>query len=449
MKIVIAGAGEVGFHLIENLSRENLNIAVIDINAEVLNKLKSDYDVLTDNTNIVDSKYLTKTYLSDTDLFLAITNSDETNMIACKLASEAGVKKTMCRIRQIDLSTANKEFSLDSLGIDWVINPVSLVADELSRLVLTPNIVDSHQFLNGDITLVGYKMTEYSRIIGKTIRKLEKECRGHSIQIGIIQRKSISTVPQKDETIRYEDVVYFICPTDEHTALRKIIGYERHQNKTKRIFINGGGHIGLRLAKILEKANQDVKVVEKDISRSFHIAEKLQKSLVLNFDGTDLIQLAAEGIENADYYISVTDSEQINLTSCLMACEQGVEHTICLVKQPELVQIINQNTPIAIGISPRVLTARYLVRFIQGTNVSSYFSLIDGQIEILEVHLDDKTSCLGTPLKKIELPENVMIGMIKRGDQYLLPKGNNKLISGDIILLILHRFDRDKAMNFF
>ncbi|MCP4757554.1 MAG: Trk system potassium transporter TrkA [Proteobacteria bacterium] len=449
MKIVVAGAGEVGYHLIENLSRENLEILVVDNNAEVLEKLRSEYDVKTDHANIIDSKYLTKAHLADADLFLAITNSDETNMVACKAASEAGANKTICRIRQIDLSTEKKQFSLQSLGIDWIINPVSLVANELFKLVLTPNIVDNHEFSNGDITLTGYKIRQHAKILNRAVGELEEELRRNSFHIGIIQRKDMSIIPKKDEVIQQDDVVYFFYKTENYQLLRKILSYGKADSKSRRVFVNGGGHMGLRLAQRLEEAKQNVKVIEKDVARSFHIAEKLNKTLVLNFDGTDLKQLTTEGIENADYFISVTDNEQVNLTSCLLACEQGVERTICLVKQPELIPILDQNTPISLGISPRILTARHLVRFIQDTNVYSYFSLVGSHIEVLEFRLDDCTPCLDIPLKELELPENVRIGIIQRGDKCLLPTGDAKLMCGDTVLLILHRLDRDKAMMFF
>ena len=449
MKIVIAGAGEVGYHLIENLSKENSEITVVDVDAEVLDKLRQNFSITTDHSNIVDSQYLNPSYLKQIDLFLAITNSDETNMIACKEASDAGVKNTICRIKQINLSESNKQFSFKSLGIDWIINPVMLVADELKRMVLTPNIVDSHEFLAGEVMLTGYRITDHARIIGKTIESLEKGPGKNLFQIAIIQRKSITFIPQKKDVIKYDDVAYFIYQTKDFTALRKVLGYAQLHAKSKKVFINGGGQVGLELAKKLESANQDVKVIEQDLSRSYQISEILKKAMVLNFDGTDLSQLKAESLEGADYFISVTNSEQINITSCLLAADQGVERTICLVQQPELVQIIDQNTPISLGISPRIVTGRYLVQFIQGTNVSSYFSLVNSHIEVFEVHLDEHSKCLDTPLKQIELPDNVMIGIIHRGQNYLIPRGESKLAAGDTILLVLHRFDREQALAFF
>ncbi|MBU2648239.1 NAD-binding protein, partial [bacterium] len=340
-------------------------------------------------------------------------------------------------------------FSLKSLGIDWVINPVSLVADELFKLVLTPNIVDSYEFGAGEISLTGYKMADYSKILNRSIEHLETYFLKGRFHIGIIQRKDMSIIPNKNETILQDDIVYFFYRSKNYQLLRKILGYDHLQSKSRQVFINGGGHMGLRVAQNLERANQHVKVIEKDLARSYHISEKLQKALVLNFDGTDLKQLIVEGIESADYFISVTDNEPVNLTSCLLAYQQGVERTICLVKQPEMIQIIDQNTPISLGISPRMLTARHLVRFIQDTNIYSHFSLLNSQIEILEIHVNEATPCLSQPLKDLDLPENVRIAVIHRDGKFLVPSGDAVLLPKDTILLILHRLDRQKAMSFF
>ena len=241
---------------------------------------------------------------------------------------------------------------MKSLGIDWVINPVSLVADELCKLVLTPNIIDSHEFADKAIYLTGYKITAYSKVLNRTIGQLEQQQLKGRFHIGIIQRKDMSIIPKKDEIIQQDDVLYFFYESGNYQLLRKILGYDQLTSKSRKVFINGGGHMGLRVAQRLEKANQYVTVIEKDLARSYHIAEKLQKALVLNFDGTDLKQLIAEGIDTTDFFISVTDNEQVNLTACLIAKQQGVDRTICLIKQPELIQIIDQNTPHQPGHQP-------------------------------------------------------------------------------------------------
>ena len=449
MKLVIAGAGEVGFHLIENLCKEDLDILAVDTDGEVLKKLSSEYGIKTDQSNIIDSRFLSKSYLENVDLFLAITNSDETNMIACKTASDAGAKQTICRIRQVDFSRSKKQVSLKSLGIDYIINPVSLVAEEIFHLVMAPNIVDRHEFMNGGISLLGFKIQPFSNVRNNTVAGLQKTLDPFDIQIGIIRRRELSLIPHKELVIEAGDIVYFFCRSEDMERLRFILGYQHKKKLQKRIFINGGGHIGVRLARKLENENHIVKIIEKETFRSYRISEALQKTLVLNFDGTDLKQLVAEGIENADYFISVTDNESINLTSCLLAADNGVERSICLVHQPEFTSIISEKTPIHLGISPRVLTTRHLARFIQESNVQSYFPLQNSHIAVLELHLNDLTPCLDVPLKDLQFPDDVMIGLIIRDKQVILPKGDHTLLAGDTILLTLHRLDRKKAMQFF
>lgn len=449
-KIVIAGAGEVGYHLIENLCREeNLQILAIDNNLEVLEKLKQEFEVKIEHGNIIDSSCLNTAYMAEVDLFLAITNSDETNMIACKMASEAGAKKTVCRIRQVDLGSSKKKQSLESLGIDYVINPVELVAEEIYRLVLAPNIVERYEFANRDVSLVGFKIHSDSTIVDQSVENISVSLRKFNFQLGLIQRNDLSVIPQSDFVIQSGDIVYFFCKTKDFQKLRQFLGYSKKRLGEKRIFINGGGHIGVRLAKRLEDAGQNVKVIEKDIARSYHITERLQKSFVLNFSGTDLKQLVSEGVEDAHYFISVTDNESLNMTSCLMASGQGVGRTICLVQQPEYISIIDQKTPISLGVSPRVLTTRYLTRFIQDSSIHSYFPINNSHIAVLEIRLTEYTPCLSVPIEQLQFPDDVVVSLIKRKGKLVVPSGGACFQVGDTVLLILHKMDREKTMKFF
>jgi len=449
LKIIIAGAGEVGYHLIEDLYSENVEIFVTDNDPEVLEKLKADYQVQTELANIIDSSYLNRDHLEDADLFLAITNSDETNMIACKMAAEAGVKKTICRIRQVDFSSADKEFALDTFGIDVVINPISIVAEELYNLVLVPNVVDSHRFMEGSASLAGYNITEHASILNKSYGEIAEDLENNFFQIAIIQRNAIPIVPSKDERIELGDIVYFYCRTTAYQALRRYLGYTQRHLQVKRVFINGGGPLGVNLAKRLEASNIEVRIIENDIKRSHQISEILGKTWVLNFDGTDKKQLIAAGIEYADYFFSLTGNDQVNLSACLIAAQHEVERTLCLVKQPELIPILSQKTPISLGICPRLLTARHLARFIQDSTVFSYFSIGITKFEVLELNLDESTPCLGISLQDLQLPGDVRIGFIKRNNELIIPTGDNSLLAGDSILLTLHRMERDQTLRYF
>jgi len=447
LKIVIAGAGEVGYHLIENLYRDYPDITVIDTLVDVLEKLRQEFAVHTELSNIVDCSLFSKHGMEDVDLFLAITNFDETNMIACKMAKEAGASTTVCRIRQIDLSGSQQKQTLTTLGIDVVINPVELVANELTRLSLMPNLLEVHPFLNGDLQLYGYKMTDYSSLIGKTCKEIQNWVHNHIGELVLILRNERSIVPTPEQEIQLGDHVYFLIQERIHSNLREYLGFAQYQRGRRRIFINGGGHIGLRLAHSLDSKGYEIKVIEINQERSYNISEKLQSSLVLNFDGLDKNQLLAEGIEEADAFFSVTNNEELNITACMMARHLGVDRTLALVKQPEMLAIVEHATPIGGAISPRMVTARHLTQYIKGTGKGTVVSI--AHVEIQEIILDEDTPCLGQHLKDLDCPSDLRVVMVKRGHELIIPTSTSKLQNGDHIILSFHHMDRSISQDLF
>jgi len=449
LKIVIAGAGEVGYHLIENLCRENLDLHIIDHDVDVLDKINQEFEVQTDFANIINSDYLKEDHQNDTDLFLAITNSDQTNMIACKMAKEAGAKNTICRIRRVDFTGPKSQRTLESLGIDWAINPVSIVAEELYHLIYDPNIVDSHVFANGELLLLGYKIKKNNKIVGEKISALLEIFQFESMRLAIHKRREICSLPNPDHVIEPEDVLFCFCKIVDQPQLKKLLGFKEKTVQTNRIFINGGGQIGVKLAKLFEDSYQDIKIIEKSYERCLKISEELQRALVLNFDGTDQKQLIAEGIEEADYFFAVTDSEEINLTSCMVTASVSNAKTVCMVQQPELTTIINQKTPVHIGISPRVLTARHLAKFIQGKNVFGYFSFSNSKLEVLEIHLDENATCVNKTIGDLRLPDGTSVPFIQRRGGFITPGNNERLQAGDYLILILHLLDRKSVLSIF
>ena len=447
MKIVTAGAGEVGYHIVENLSGENLEFTVVDDNQVVLDKLADEFGVQTIHGNIIDKNVLNQIDLKHTDLFVAVTNSDQTNMIACKMASEQGVKKTICRVRQIDLTSQKKKISLKSLGIDLIINPVLVVAEEINRLIFAPNSVARHDFFGDKVNLIGFKINPPCSFIGKTIREVEPDLQKIQAQIAILQRKELTTVPSKETCFEEGDILYFFCPSEHFSKLRKILHYST--KKVKKVFISGGGQIGFLLAKILENTDIEVKVIESDLQQCHRLSDQLEKALVLNFDGTDTKKLQSEGVINADFFIAVTNNDKVNLTSCLLVHQYAKLRSICLVKEKEYISILDAQTPISLGISPRVLTAGNISRLIHGENILSYFKIANSQTEVIEIELPDTFSAFGLPIHELEIPEDVLIGMILRDGKIILPKGDFRLQRGDSLLVLLHRMDQKQVHQYF
>lgn len=444
MKIVIAGAGEVGYNLIEKLAREGMKLSVVDTDKKTLRDLAEKYGVETDLANVVDSRFLTRAHLKDADLFLAITNSDETNMIACKMASTAGVGKTVCRIRSVHLSGSKRDQSLKSLGIDFIINPVELVADELFQLVMTPNLIDQHLFDDGELLFIGYRIQPFCTFCGHSFGHVRNQLERLRVVPALLLRQDRCFLPDDLSLFEPDDVVYFFSPVKAHSNLRELMGYAKAARKKKRVMINGGGHIGYRLAKRLEPTPHQVKVIETNPARAQNIAGRLSHALVLNFDGTELKKLKSEGLDEMDFFISTTSREEINLSAGILAKTYSEAKVICLVKQQELIPIVEHATGIDRALSPRILTARHLNRFIQGGDVESYFS--QAHMEVFQLHLKAGNPALGRTLGELDLGEASAVGLIRRDDHYVLPRPKTVLKEEDLLFLMIHKLDRAQVM---
>ena len=447
MNIIIGGAGEVGFNLIENLQRKDIQILVIDTDKEILNLVESMENVKTICGSITDSQLINKKQLKKVDLFIAITNFDETNIIACQMAKAARVKKTICRIRHMGYDTFDRKFSLTSLGIDWIINPVAVVSNELFRLVLAPNSVDNHDFFQNKITLIGFQNRTFSNFNAKRVGDINKKLTENHFSIATIHRGERTFIPRSDFVIEPHDIIYFFSPINSIPKLKKILGYQ--DKITKNIFINGGGQVGFSLASKLEKTPHRLKVIEKNLEQCKKITNRLQKSMVLNFDGTDSKTLESEGIRDADFFIAVTDNDPVNITSAMIASELSVKYPISLVKQPEYISIIEKQTPIYLGVSPRLLSARFLSRFIHGKYVSAFFSILNTSTEIIEIKIPETFQHFETGIGDTDFPADMSIGLIYRSGNILTPRPEIKFKCNDLLIIILHKFDRPFVLDYF
>ncbi|MGK0289063.1 MAG: trk system potassium uptake protein TrkA [bacterium] len=449
MRIVIGGAGEVGYNLIGDLCKEeDIELFVIDANDQVLNQVQSEFGIESLLGSLIDHKVLSQAQLENTDLFIAITNSDEMNMIACQMAKEHGVKRTLCRIRHVNYGDSGKggEQVLGHLGIDRIINPVTVIANDLYNFILTPHTVDKQEFVNDQITLIGFKISKESNLDGMLVSDFRDDCSKNKFKIALVQRNNVSHIPNSDFKIEDGDIVYFFCPSKSLHRLREYLGYSIRRKG--RIFINGGGHIGFNLAKKLEESTDfDIRILEKKRDQCRKISDQLQSTLVLNIDGTDSKNLVNEGIIDSDYFIAVTDNDYINITSCLLTNKFSVKNTICLVRQQEYVSIL-ENTPIDLGVSPRNRTALYLSRFIHGEHNITRFIIRDSHVEVLQLNVEKESQFLDVPIQDIDL-EDSRIAMIYRNKKIILPAGNDTLQTDDILLITVHGVDRKKIVSFF
>ncbi|MEE8554767.1 MAG: Trk system potassium transporter TrkA [bacterium] len=447
MRVVIAGAGEVGYHVAGALYREGVEIAAIDNDAGVLERLRQDFNITTFLGTATDTETLAHAEVGRADLFLAITNYDETNIIACLMAAEAGAAKRIARVKSIVFGEGSSVSDRTYLGIDLIINPYEVAAEHLANLVTHPQVTDFNQFLDDRVLLVRFPIREDSRLAGATVLEFGQDSRIPNTLIALIQQNGQPIIPHAEHRIHAGDRVYFFCEPDRLNALSRYLRLSTAA--CRRVFVNGGGNIGLAVARRLENRTPHVRLMEISEEKCQTLSQLLNRTLVLNVDGTDSLSLKAEGIEHADSFISVTNRDQVNIVSCLLAREYGTPHTIALVKQPEYIPILESRKAVSVGFSPRLLTARKLLRFVRGETVQSFFAFPNSDIELLEMEVTAGARCEERPLVSMELPVGVLIGAVMRGREIFIPRGQDVLRAGDRVLLIQQRRHRKVTHELF
>jgi len=447
LKVVISGAGEVGYHVVGALYREGVDIVAIDHNQAILEQLRQEYNITTILGNAIDSDVLVEARVSEADLFLAITNYDETNIIACLMAGEVGAAMKIARVKTIDFGHETAVSDQTFPGIDLVINPYEVAAEHLTDLVSSPPVTDYNHFLADRVAMVRIPIERGSPLAEVSAMDFARNAQIPQTLMVLIQRGGTSTIPHGEDVIHAGDQVYFIC---EHDQLKRLYDYlELPHTAARRVFINGGGNVGYALARRLERKGLDVRILEISEARCETLSQLLDRTLVLNADGSDSQALKSEGIDHADYFVSVTAEDQTNVVSALLARQYGARHTIALVKQQEMIPIVMGGRQIDIAFSPRLLTARKLLRFVRGTRLDSFFSFPNSDIELLELRIEPGMKCEEGTLASLDLPSGVLVGAVKRDAHIFIPHGDDRIQAGDTILVIQQRRNRRVTRGFF
>lgn len=447
MRVVIVGAGEVGYHVIGTLYREGVEIVAVDTDQAILERLRQEFSITTIFGNAVDAAVLEQAGVSEAELFVAVTNYDETNIISCMMAGQAGVQKKIARVKTIDFGLESSFSDKKSLGIDLVINPYEVAAEHLFNLVCNPQVTDYTQFLGDELILVRIPISPASPLAGTSVLTFGQEAQIPNTLIALIQRAGRPFIPAADEIIQAGDELYFFCESSQQERLFAYLGLTTRP--ARRIYINGGGHIGIALARRLEQRNLDVRLLEISVQQCEWLSRQLNTTLVLHADGTDAKALQDEGVDTADFFISVTAEDHINVVSSLFAKRAGAAKTVALVKQPELIPMLMEGTSIDVAFSPRLLTARKILRFVRGHNLESFFMFPDSDIELLELRIKTGMRCESGQISELDLPQGVLIGAVKRNGSIFVPRGQDHLAAGDTIMLLQQRRNRRFSRAFF
>ena len=434
MKIIIAGAGEVGFHLAKLLSFESQEITLIDLDKERLSYAETHLDIKVVSGDITSVSVLKSSNISNADLFISVTSSETSNITSCVLAKQLGTKKTIARISNTEFIQNKSELEFEKLGIDELISPESLAASEIELLMSQSVFNDTYEFENGALTMLGLTLSEEAEIINKTV-KLAAEFLPdiHFIPIAIQRKGSRATViPRGDTVFLKGDRVVFITSKGGDEELCNLTG--RQKTQIKNIMILGGGQIGSTSAKELTNSGFNIKIVEKSKERAIDLADKLSDALVINGDGRNIELLEEENFSNMDALISVTGNSETNIMSCLVAKSKGVKKTIALVENMDYFAL-SHSIGVDTLINKKLLAANSIFRYIRKGEVVAMTKLVNMDAELLEFVVNDASKVCGLHIKNIDFPRSAIIGGVIRENEGYIALGDFKIQPGDRVVV--------------
>ncbi len=437
MKILILGAGQVGTSLAQNLASEPNDITVVDLDGDKLEDLQDRLDLRTVAGHAAHPEVLERAGAEDADMVIAVTNSDETNMVACQVAYTLFHTPTkIARIRAVEYLRHPKLFSQEALPIDVLISPEELVTSYIRRLIEHPGALQVLDFANGKVQLVGVRAYYGGALVGHELRELREHMPGIQTRVAAIFRRGRPIIPEGDTVIEADDEVFFIAARKNIRAVMSEL--RRLEKPVKRVMLAGGGNIGRRLAAALEMRYQ-VKLIERDPERARHLSEHLSKAIVLVGDAADEELLIEENIEHMDVFCAVTNDEEANILSAMLAKELGARRVMSLINRPAYVDLVEKGT-IDIAISPQQITIGSLLAHVRRGDVVVVHSLRRGAAEAIEAvaHGDPQTSrVVGRRIDQIKLPPGTTIGAIVRGDDVIIAHHDTVIEPGDHVILFL------------
>jgi len=429
MKITIIGAGKVGTEIAHRLSEEGHDIIVIDRSESQLARINETLDVLTVKGSGSSSGLLKDIGVSDSDLLVSVTDSDEMNMISCMTAKRVGIARTIARIRDPDY-VRDLIISKEDLGIDLVINPDYAASQEISRLLTMNLSVHTEHFANGKVQMAELTVEE-SNVEFACMKIQDIDLPKACLVVGI-SRKGEMIVPGGRDYIKPGDTIYVV---GNNESINKIYSkFKRKRQRVHNVMIMGGGRIGLYLSEKLSKRGMKVKIIEQNIDRCHELANRLSDVLILKGDGTDVDLLRREGINEIDAFVAVTGFDEENLLMALLAKQLGAKRVVAKVSRPSYAPLV-ERLGVDAAISPRLITIGEIMRFIRGGRLLSLVLLLNEQAEVLEVIVHPGSKIVGRTLSSSGLPKGVIIGAISRVDRIIIPKGS-EIIQADDRLVV-------------
>ena len=451
MKILILGAGQVGASAAYHLSREEANeVTVVDMRSDVLRELQDRLDIRTVVGHAAYPDVLERAGIADADIVVALTDSDETNMVACQVAYTLHRTPTkIARIRSAEYMSSKKLFTQDAIPVDVRISPEQLVCEYVEQLILYPGALQVLEFADGRVRLVGARADRDGLLVGKKISTLKEHIPNTEGRIAAVYRGGKALLPDGDTVIEEGDEVFFIAARQDirvfMSEMRKL------EDPVRRVVIAGGGNIGVRLALALEKTNQ-VKIIERNQKRAKVISEQLNKAIVLVGDAADEELLLEENVDNVDVFCALTNAEEANILSAMLAKRLGAKKVMALINRPSYSELVEAGT-IDVAISPQQVTIGSLLAHVRRGDVVKVHSLRRGAAEAIEAVAhgsEGESKVVGKMIEEIPLPRGTRIVALVRGEQVIIAHHDTVIQTDDhVILFMTDRRKIERLENLF
>ncbi len=442
MKVIIIGAGEVGYELAESIRRKGHDVIIVDKNERACKRART-LDVKVIKGNGARPELLNSLDIEDGNYLFAVTDDNEANLVSCAVAKAAGCK-TIARINGLEYISKPISRRFSKIGVDYVVSPELLIAKKISNIIVMPSAIDTNLFMGGKINVVEFKVLDNSNVEGKPLKRIRFPPR---VNLGAILRGNDVLVPHGDTVLKEGDTLIVMSRGKKAgKQMLKLMG--THRSDVHDVMIIGATDIGINVAMILEKRGIKVKLIDTSPSRARRAAELLKKVEVVEGDAREKSVLIEEGILRADAFAATTSSEEFNVLVSLLAKIYGVEKTIAVVRELGLKSLI-ETVGIDMAASPQLVTSRAMLRIARELNPLKAISFHGGDLYILETHISEDSPVVGKKLEDLSISDRCIIGAIIRNGRTIIPKGGTDIRAGDEMMVFVTKDDINNVEGIF
>jgi trk system potassium uptake protein len=432
MRVIVIGAGEVGYHLAERMSLESHDVVVIERDEDLAQKIQSQLDVLVVQGNGASLACLEKAGIDRTQLLLAVTNFDEANLIACLVASQFAVKLKVARVSNPEYYERRGVLEEKRFGADLLINPELECAREILKLFHRTEASDVAEFADGRIILLALPVHEGAPVVGRTLEEIDRTLGERHFLTVAIDRNGRSIIPDGSTTLEVGDLIYLAAEAPHLAQAYRLLDLEHH--RIQRVMLLGGGRVGLNLARMLEREGIQPTILERSRGRCVRLAENLETALVLHGDATDLDLLVQEGVGETDGLAAVTSEDETNLLAALLGKHLGAKKVIALLKRSEYIPLVTR-IGIDAAVSPRLSTANRILQHVRGGKILSLAVMEQNRAEVMELEVLPGSRAAGKAVRDLDIPRGSILAAFERGEEVGIPRGDTRIEAGDRLVV--------------